>query len=582
MRFSGVCFGVALSALGILTGCGGGGGSVGTTSALPQPPTKPASQKMNATATITIPPRHTSADRRHPQWISPSTTYVDFTAEINGVGVAYAADPVGTSVPGCSGSPLVCTVSYQVVPGPQTMVVNLWDATPNSGNILATTTQNITAVAGTSNTFNYTLNGVPALFVGFPATGPFTPFISPFNFTAGTPNAQPLQMAAQDADGNTISGNIDGPINTASDDSTGGFTITPAQITTINPSMTFSYNGNANTASTMLFYCSTVFTATNGPTGCFGLIQLNVNTLSQTIYVSNPGAATPGIVAFAPGASGNVAPVRTIPAATHSPNLRSPFFGGGGPPGAVTVDFSGDAYWTNPTTNGMTFAAYGAGNSSPISLPFFLAGTLGPLTTLNQPAGIGLDNSNQFYIANTGNASITVFQLGQPNHAPVATISGASTNLIAPVGVALDASNNIYVTDTNRILEFSAGSNGNVLPIATIAGGSTQLSNPTGIAFNNVANQILVANSTSSQITAYAGGSNGNVLPAFTLSGPLTTLSSPNGVAVDAAQNIYVANTGGNSILEFNNGSTGNVAPNKTISGGNTTLSGPVSVFIRP
>src|SRR5208282_1352279 len=122
---------------------------------------------------------------------------------------------------------------------------------------------------------------------------------------------------------------------------------------------------------------------------------------------------------------------------------------------------------------------------------------------------------------NSGNNSIVVFAAGSTGNAtPTTVISGSNTGLATPTGIALDSSDDIYVTNAvsapaASVLEFAAGSTGNMAPTSSISGSNTGLSVPFGIALD-AADNIYVANSGVSgvlgnSITVYAPGSSGNV-----------------------------------------------------------------------
>ncbi|HUD17675.1 MAG TPA: hypothetical protein VMQ59_10445, partial [Acidimicrobiales bacterium] len=133
------------------------------------------------------------------------------------------------------------------------------------------------------------------------------------------------------------------------------------------------------------------------------------------------------IEVFAPGANGNVAPVRTI----------SGTLTGVTGPDDIVVGFNGKIYVTN-------------GFGSTPDVVVFAPGASG-------------------------------------NVAPLQDIAGSNTDLGGPDDLAVDANGNIYVTDEfssvgPAVLEYAATANGNVAPSATIAGSSTTFVGPEGVA----------------------------------------------------------------------------------------------------
>jgi hypothetical protein len=195
---------------------------------------------------------------------------------------------------------------------------------------------------------------------------------------------------------------------------------------------------------------------------------------------------------------------------------------------------------------------------------------------LNAPSGIAASRATGLlFIANPGATPASIV-VTYPPGTGVTTISGPSTGLNAPSGVALDQSENLYVANgaNDSITVYAAGqTSGDVAPIATISGAATGLNDPQGVAIG-LDGTIWVANQGANTVTEYAAGANGNAAPLATITG----LSSPAGVAVDAGGTIFVANAGSKTIAEYPSGSTGNATPSATLSG----LSAAPSVAVVP
>lgn len=301
------------------------------------------------------------------------------------------------------------------------------------------------------------------------------------------------------------------------------------------------------------------------------------------LYIPNAGADS--ITVYAPGASGNVAPLRTIRGALTG--LITPY--------SVALDAAGNLYVTNGNGSSITVYPPGANGKVP---PLRTIG--GPLTGLRNPVGVALDAAGTLYVANNdGNtSSITVYApAANGNVAPLRIISGPLTGLNSAQGVTLDTAGNLYVTNgsTHRggphsVIVYAPGASGNVAPLRTISGPLTGLNSVQGVALD-VAGNIYVANSTTFDITVHTRGASGNVAPIRTIRGANTGLSAPPrepdpigpvGVALDATGTLYTANWGANSINVYAPGATGNVAPLRIISGTSTGLDRPGSIFLRP
>ena len=282
------------------------------------------------------------------------------------------------------------------------------------------------------------------------------------------------------------------------------------------------------------------------------------------LYVANSNS----IAVYPPGASGNVAPARTI-SGTNT-GLDFPF--------GVALDSAGNLYAANSRVKSITVYPPGVSGNWPPTRT--ISGTS---TGLTSPSGIALDSAGNLYVTNRIENSITVYPPGASgNVAPARIISGTNTGLDFPFGVALDSTGNLYVAnrDGNSITVYPPGASGNVAPARTISGTNTGLDFPFGVALDSAGN-LYITNDHGNSITVYPPGASGNVAPARTISGINTGLNSPAGIALDSAGNLYVTNNSGNSITVFAPGATGNVAPARTISGGSTGLSLPFLISVR-
>jgi hypothetical protein len=195
------------------------------------------------------------------------------------------------------------------------------------------------------------------------------------------------------------------------------------------------------------------------------------------------------------------------------------------------------------------------------------------------------------FVTNANSDTVVEFPAGTfGNLVPAAGVGGSATGLLSPSAIAVDASGNIYVANfasgpggTGSITVYSPSSNGNVSPSATIVGTGTQLAGPQGIALDSHLN-IYVAN-LANTVTEYAAGSTGNATPTAVIAGTATQLAAPAGIAVDASGRIYVANLIGGastfgSITVYAADSKGNATPVAAIAGSDTGLSAPQGIAV--
>jgi hypothetical protein len=229
------------------------------------------------------------------------------------------------------------------------------------------------------------------------------------------------------------------------------------------------------------------------------------------------------------------------------------------------------------------YSAFLNGNISPSSV---IGGSQTQLTAVN---GIAVDSAGEIYVVNSDTDEIVGFAPGSSGDvSPNVVIAGANTDLSAPVGLAIDSSGNLYVANcacggsgsSPAILEFSAGSNGDVAPIRDISGSQTQLSNPNE-PYLDASGQIYVSNYMSNSIDVFAATANGNVSPLRVVSGSNTLLNSPDGIAVDR-YGLYAGSAAGHYVERFRPRANGNVPPVAAISGGRTRLENVNGLFLDP
>jgi DNA-binding beta-propeller fold protein YncE len=145
-------------------------------------------------------------------------------------------------------------------------------------------------------------------------------------------------------------------------------------------------------------------------------------------------------------------------------------------------------------------------------------------------------------------------------------------------------------------------------PVRFIRGANTGLADPHGIFWDDVHNEIGVANHGNfrglikdvgagcvpagaadpeggavlpSSITFYSGDAKGDIRPLRTIQGDKSQLDFPMGLSVDAQHDEFaVANNGGNSVLIFSRTASGDAAPRRVLAGEKTGINRPMGVAI--
>jgi hypothetical protein len=180
---------------------------------------------------------------------------------------------------------------------------------------------------------------------------------------------------------------------------------------------------------------------------------------------------------------------------------------------------------------------------------------------------------------------VLVFAAGaNGNVPPTRVIEGTNTGFNDIWSIALDSSDNIYVSNlgNDSITVYAAGANGNVSPMQTISGSYTGLDQPYQLAV--AGGTIIAANRGDPEeggfsVTEYAATANGNVAPSRSIYGANTKLFAPQGVAVDASGNIYVSDMNGR-IDVYAPDANGDAKPRRAIRGNATRLVIPQQLAI--
>jgi serine/threonine protein kinase, bacterial len=199
-----------------------------------------------------------------------------------------------------------------------------------------------------------------------------------------------------------------------------------------------------------------------------------------------------------------------------------PITGLNGPAG-VAVDNAGTVYIAD-TGNGRVLTL-ATDASSATELPF---------SGLSNPSGVAVDSERSVYVTNVGNNEVLKLSAGASS-----TTELHATGLNAPHSVAVDTAKDLFIVDgANRVLKLSAGS------ISTTELPFTGLSNPAGVAVDS-AGTVYVTDTGNNRVLKLTANS------ATPTALPFTGLSNPAGVAVDSAGTVYVTDTGNNRVLKL-------------------------------
>lgn len=183
----------------------------------------------------------------------------------------------------------------------------------------------------------------------------------------------------------------------------------------------------------------------------------------------------------------------------------------------------------------------------------------------NEPTGITVDPSSNFYIADSDNftirkisgGNVTTFA-GSPNNPGSADGTGSAASFNGPENIAISPAGNLYVTDQ--------GANAMTVREITPAAQVTTLVDPrTGQALQTTSSGVLATDhannlylftnqlSTAANVLTQVTPSGAvNVINLVTASGQPVGLLNPQGVATDSANNVYIAdedNEGGAGVL---------------------------------
>ncbi len=294
------------------------------------------------------------------------------------------------------------------------------------------------------------------------------------------------------------------------------------------------------------------------------------------------------VLIYAPGATGNVAPIESIDGDCAKLTMS----------GGIALGPNGNIYVTNPNPGapGQGIVVFNTQMLAPRMMGqcwMPIASIVGDRTGIDGPWGIAVDPAGNMYVPNSeaNENSIGVFSAGaNGNVAPSVTIE-SPTEVSSPSSVAIDTTGKIYVANgggqenppdgSNHITIYPPGSYANVAEIATIEGDGDN--DKPGLSFAeaiavDARGRIYVADNygivNNGRVAVFSAGSHGNVAPIATITGPKigdkTGVNNPVGLAFDSASDLYVLNSNGGpdnsgSITVYPPDANGNVAPKAVI-----------------
>jgi hypothetical protein len=284
-----------------------------------------------------------------------------------------------------------------------------------------------------------------------------------------------------------------------------------------------------------------------------------------------------GVLVFPRTATGNVAPIRTLPG-----------FGGTGGAFVDTVNNEVFVVDSSPAVHVYARTANGLGVAPVRTIT-------GAATQLHGPFGIFVDTvHDEVYVAETGDNKLLVFpRTANGNVAPIRTIQNQKlddTGYFDQLNVVVDlAHDEVLVTatklNTDVILAFPRTANGtNVLPLREISGGSNAALE--GMFLNLATDEIIVASTGTNEIRVYPRTANSVAdspmpfPPSRAIKGPSTGLDKPVGLDVDLADGeIIVSVLNNSSVRVFPLAGNGDVAPLRVITGSATKMQGNVQMM---
>jgi DNA-binding beta-propeller fold protein YncE len=272
---------------------------------------------------------------------------------------------------------------------------------------------------------------------------------------------------------------------------------------------------------------------------------VHVDPASGEIYAANNDTRDK-LVVFGAGATGDVAPVRTV----ETPHGT---FG-------VAVDHEhGEILLTVQHDSAIiVFGKQANGDAVP------LRSVQGNRTGLADPHGIAIDpRQDVMYVANYGSTHLVDGSLEPRTGVPGAGRGRDKAHW--PFGREYSVPGSGTINAPSIVVHRRTAA-GNAEPLRLISGSKTQLNWPTGLAFDPERRELFVANDMGPSILVFDANAEGNAAPKRVLKGPRTGLANPTGVFVDTVhRELWVANFGGHSATVYDVDADGNTAPKRAI-----------------
>ena len=223
----------------LFAGCGGGGGHGVTLPATPL--TAPGSGSSAGSGTgsvsimIAIPSTTTASAKRLPQYLPANVASMQVVVSQGATQYSSQTIKLTAGSPGCSSAPPVtCSATLPVPIGNDTFALTSYDATSNAISHALVTR----AIVQGANALPVTLNGIVQQLAILPGA----PDNSIYEGATSKGITQTGNVTAQDADGNTILGIFDSPINITADGML--FAVAGGQATITTSADTFQYGYN--------------------------------------------------------------------------------------------------------------------------------------------------------------------------------------------------------------------------------------------------------------------------------------------------------------------------------------------------
>lgn len=215
---------------------------------------------------------------------------------------------------------------------------------------------------------------------------------------------------------------------------------------------------------------------------------------------------------------------------------------------------------------------------------------VGNNTGLSSVVSVALDNSDNMYVSNSGNNSITVYAAGWlgGDTAPTKTLIGSNTGLDSPASIAFDASGKMFVAGgcvvgcsdligSPKVLAFATNwLSGDTAPVKTLVGDRTKVGSASILLFDS-SGVMLATEGLSSNfgIVQFAiNWADGNTAPI----GFLGSIE-PAYIAFDHVGRMYVTDQFVDSVTVYAaDWADGHTQPIKILYGGNTGLSSPLGI----